>query len=64
MLGVDCPNRISYGVSNLKVSSVQHVDCDGGECNHNEVESYVVLGSHITMYRFGQGLAVGSGATP
>ena len=41
--------RISYGVSNLKVSSVQHVDCDGGECNHNEVESYVVRWSHMTM---------------
>ena len=49
MLGVDCPDRISNSVSNLKVSSVQPVDCDGGECNHNEVESYVVAWSHMTM---------------
>ena len=45
----------------LEIDSVQHVDCDDAECNHNEVESYVVLGSHMVMYHVGQGLAVGSG---
>ena len=28
----------------LEIDSVQHVDCDDAECNHNEVESYVVSG--------------------
>ena len=45
----------------LEIHSVQHVDRNDAECNHNEVESYVVGGSHDCMYRVGQGLAVGSG---
>ena len=45
----------------LEIDSVQHINRNGGECNHNEVESYVVGGSHMVMYRIGQGLAVGSG---
>ena len=48
----------------LEVCPVQHVDCNDAESNHNEVESYVVGGSHDSMYRVGQGLAVGSGCTP